>query len=247
MRDAEVRLKEAIKFAHIAKDHAGEAKGLENLAELYRTQFKASEMTTLLWESSEAFRRAGEIEEFKRLQAACGESLGAQGRMSDGIDLCKAGLEKPELRRRKVLFQKGQRYDMGDFALSTALIDLLRRSGDFKGALKEISRLMSMADSLNSQTLLAKVKLELALTHESAGDLDASLKALIEAEGILRSEGDHEGLIAVHMRRGIIEEKRGDEASAIKSYAEAIRHAETSGNDRARFLAEENIKALRSA
>ena len=247
MRDAEVRLKEAIKFAHIAKDHAGEAKGLENLAELYRTQFKTSEMTTLLWESSEAFRRAGEIEEFKRLQAACGESLGAQGRISDGIDLCRTALEKPELRRRKVLFQKGQRFDMGDFALSATLIDLLRRSGDFKGALRETSRLMSMADSLNSQTLLAKVKLELALTHESAGDLDASLKALTEAEGILRSEGDHEGLIAVHMRRGIIEEKRGDEVSAIKSYTEAIRHAETSGNDRARSLAEENIKALRSA
>ena len=244
LRDAEIRFKESVKLAHAVKDHAGEAKGLENLAELFRTQYKLGEMTTLLWESSEAFRRAGEIDEFKRLQAACAEALGAQGRLGDGIDLCRKALDKPELKRRTGLFQKAPRYDAGDVALSLVMTDLLRRSGDFKGALKEVQRLSSMAEAIGDQALAAKAGIEAALVHEVAGDLQEAMRALNGAEGTLRSLGDSAGLVAVYLRKGTVQEKLGDEAAAAKHYQEAARHAEIANDQYALTVAKDNLRAL---
>ncbi|MCU0859411.1 MAG: tetratricopeptide repeat protein [Thermoplasmata archaeon] len=245
LRDAELHLKESVKLAHAVKDHAGEAKGLENLAELYRAQFKLTEMTTLLWESSEAFRRAGEVDEFKRLQAACAEALGAQGRTADGIDLCRKALDRPELRPRKGLFQKGPRFDSGDVALVLALVDLLRRSGDYKEATRQAARLSGMADLKGDATLKARAWMELAMVQEDSDDFDSALSSLEEAREVLRGLGDHGGLAAVHIRRGTILEKRGDEAGAVKEYEEAARHAEIADDQTALRIAEENIEGLK--
>lgn len=245
LRDAELHLKESIKLAHAVKDHAGEANGLENLAALYRAQFKLTEMTTLLWESSEAFRRAGEIDEFKRLQAACAEALGSQGRAADGVDLCRRALDRPEFRPRKGLFQKGPRFDGGDVALVLALVDLLRRSGDYKEATRQAARLSGMADLTGDETLKARAKMELAMIQEDSDDFDSALSSLADAGEILRGVGDHAGLAAVHIRRGTILEKRGDEEGALKEYEEGARHAEIADDQTALRIATENIKSLK--
>ena len=245
LRDAELHLKESVKLAHAVRDHAGEAKGLENLADIYRVQFKLTEMTTLLWESSEAFRRAGEIDEFKRLQAACAESLGAQGRTADGMDLCKRALDRPELRPKKGLFQKGPRFDGGDIALVMALVDLLRRSGDYKEATRQAARLSGMADLTGDVQLKARARMELAMVQEDSDDFDSALASLTDAGELLRGLGDHGGLAAVHMRRGTILEKRGDEPGALKEYEEAARHAEIADDPTALRIATENIAGLK--
>jgi tetratricopeptide (TPR) repeat protein/DNA-binding MarR family transcriptional regulator len=245
LRDAEMGLKESVKLAHAVRDHAGEARSLENLADLYRAQLKLGETTILLLESSEAFRRAGEIVEFKRTQAACAASLGEQGRYSEGIVLCSKVLERPELRRRKGLFQKSPRHDKGDIALSGTLIDLMRGSGNLKGAQRELARYTSMADELGDSTAVAKGKLLRALVHEDSGDLDSAAHSLGEAEALLRATGNSEGLIAVHMRRGTVEEKRGNDPEAARHYQEAARHAETVNNNYALELAFENLDSVK--
>lgn len=245
LRDAEMRLKESVRLAHVVRDHVGEARGLENLASLFKTQLKLSESTNLLLESAEAFRRAGEFAEFKRLQAECASSLGEQGRFVDGIELCENALKKPELRRRKGLFQRHQRYDLGDIALSAALVDLLRSSGDFKEAQKELGRYMEMAEAVGDPSVIARGKLMAALVHEDSDDLDSAMRHLGEAEALLRGAGNSEGLIAVHMRTGIIEEKRGNDEAASEQYLKAAHHAEMAGNKYAYGLAMENLESVR--
>jgi hypothetical protein len=80
----------------------------------------------------------------------------------------------------------------------------------------------------------------LSVRFESEG----AAKALDEAEALLRSVGNSEGLIAVHLRRGFVEEKRGNELEATRHYREAARHADLMGNRRARTLAMESLSSL---
>jgi len=247
MRESEVKLKESIGLAHAVKDHSGEAKGLENLADLFRVQLKSAEMTNLLLESSEAYRRAGELVEAKRLQAQCADSMADQDKYEDAVRILERGLESPEFRRRKGLFQRAEKYDAGDLALSAALADLFRKSREFKRSLKEMQRYDEMAQALGDRTAIAKGRMLSSMIREDAGELDSALRLLEEAGSILRSEGNSEGLIAVHIRAGVVEEKRGDMGSAKRHYEEAARHAETTGNKLALSLALENLKALSSS
>jgi len=244
LRDAEARLKESVRLAHVIRDHLGEAKGLENLARLTDALGRLDEVPNVLLESSEAFRRAGEISEFKRLQAACAEVLGRQRRFDVAVDLCLRCLERPEFRKRKGLFQRTPVYDQGDLALASALVDILRESGDRKRAHRELARLKSMASSLGDQDELAKGELLASMVNEDSGDLDAAVKSLGEAETILRATGNHEGLIAVHMRLGMLHEKLGSYEAAGKDYREAARHAELAGDRYAESLALENLAAV---
>jgi len=199
----------------------------------------------VLMESSEAFRRAGEMVEFKRLQAACATALGDQGKIPEGIELCANSLERPELRPRKGLFQKQTRYDSGDVALSSALVDLLRMGGDFKKAEKELARFNSIADWMGDSSIKARGVLMLAMVNEDSGNLDEAVKSLEVAEKLLRSVGNSEGLIAVHMRSGIVQEKRGDDEAAAKHYEEAARQAELAGDKAAHAFALENLASIR--
>jgi len=241
LKDAELKLKESIGLAHAVKDHSGEARGLENLADLFRVQLRSTEMVSLLLDSSEAFRRAGELVEAKRMRAQCAESMVDIDRYEDAAQLIEKGLEDPELRKRRGLFQRGTAYDEGDLALSSALADLFRRSGDFRRALKEMQRYDEMARVIGDRVSVAKGKLLSSMIREDAGELDLALKLLEEASSVLRSEGNSDGLIAVHIRAGAVEEKRGDMASAKRHYQEAARHAETSGNKVALSLALQNL------
>ena len=245
LRDAETRLKESIRLTHVVRDHAGEARSLENLSELYRAQLKLGEATNLLLESSEAFKRAGEIVEFKRTQATCAAILGEQGKYSEGVTLCSKVLEKPELRRRRGLFQKSPRYDSGDIALSGTMVDLLHASGDRKGALKELARYGTIADEFGDSNAVAKGRLLRALVHEDVGDLDSAIQMLSEADTILRATGNSEGLIAVHMRWGAVEERKGNDSEAARHYQEAAHHAETVSNDSALELARTSLDSVR--
>lgn len=244
LKDAETRLKESVRLAHAVKNHAGEARGLENLAELFRIQARLNEMTILLRESSEAFRRAGELEEFKRLQAACSESLAMQGRTDEAIGLARDALSRPELRKRTGLLKRTAQFDSGDVALSITLIGLLRSSGNLKEAEVEVDRLISMAESLDDSVLRSKANVELALLRESSGDLDGASDQLVEAEKLLRAEGDKAGLVAVSLMFGNIEEKRGDYVAARARYVEAIGQAELLGDDAALAAAKRNMESL---
>ncbi len=243
MRDAEMRLKESIGLAHAVKDHSGEAKGLENLAELLRVQLRIPEMTSLLHESAEAFRRANQVEDYKRLLAACAESLGLQGMGDEGVDLCITTFSRQELRKRRGLMGRPS-YDYGDASLSFALTGLFRNSGDIKRGLEESNRLMDIAESLDDPTLRARGMIEIALFKEESGDIDAAVDELKTAEELLLAAGDKEGLIAVRMIRGRIDEERGEVQSARDHYRVAISHAETSGNSDALAIANERIMNL---
>ncbi len=245
LRDAEVRLKESVRLAHVIRDHLGEARGLENLARLSEVQNRLDEVPNMLLESSEAFRRAGEISEFKRLQAACAEALGAQGRFEAAAEICVRGLERPEFRRRKGLFQRSPVFDFGDLALSSALIDVLRESGDRRRAQKELSRYHSMASAIGDVSQVAKGKLLASMVNEDSGELEAAVRSLEEAKTLLRAAGNHDGLIAVHMRLGMIEEKMGDYEAAGLNYKEAARHAEVVGDKHAQSLALENLASAK--
>ena len=244
LRDAEARLKESVRLSHAVRNHAGEARALENLAALLGLQGRSSEMTELLLESAEAFRRSGEVEEFKRISAASAESLGAQGKADEGISLCRSTIANPELRTRAGLLHRSPRFDQGDAALALTLVGLLRRSGDLKSADAEINRLYSIAKSLDDQVLRAKAKVELALVKESSGDLEGAIGYLLEAEDIVRAAGDKGGLIAVHMLMGNLEEKKGDYEVARKRYKEAAMQAELMGDEVAMDAAAKNLAAL---
>jgi tetratricopeptide (TPR) repeat protein len=242
--EAELKLKESVKLAHAVKDHDGEARGLENLAGLYRTEGKLGEATNVFLEAGEAFRRAGDISESKRLHAASAEAFGMLGKYGQGIDLCERTLERTELRRSRGLFQRSPRYDAGDVALASTLVELLRNAGDLKRAKKELARYDAIAYSMNDAALKARGRLMLAIIQEESGDLDGAVKSLSEAESMLRTSGNHEGLIAVHVRAGVISEKLGHDASALGHYEEATRHAEICGDRTALESAKENIRSM---
>lgn len=244
LRDAEMRLRESIRLAHAIKDHSGEARGLENLAELFRAEMRFGEMTEILLESSESFKRAGEIEEYKRLQAACSEALGEQGKHAEGIRMAQVALENPDMRKRRGLFQKSPRFDAGDLALSETLIGLHRSIKDTRKTQKELVRFMSMAESIGDQVSVARGRLLQAITQEDIGDLESSARSLDDAERILRMVGSSEGLIAVHMRMGGLEEKRGNPAAAARHYEEAARQAERASDGSAEALARESLKSV---
>jgi tetratricopeptide (TPR) repeat protein len=83
-----------------------------------------------------------------------------------------------------------------------------------------------------------------ALVKEDIGDRDAAIRALNDAADILRTVGDSGGQIAVHMRRGVVLEKKGEYSAAEEDYREAARHAELIGDRAALELANANLRAL---
>ena len=85
----------------------------------------------------------------------------------------------------------------------------------------------------------------LAMVNEDSGNLDGAVKSLEVAETLLRSVGNSEGLIAVHMRSGIVREKRGEYEAAAKHYEEAARQAELADDESARAFALENLTSIR--
>ncbi len=247
LREAEGRLKESVRLARTMKDYSGEAMGLENLAELYRAELRSGEMVELLLQSSEAFRQAGDLHEAKRVQAVCAEALRDQGRMDEAIALSEKALNRQDLRRRQGLFRSGPVYDSGDLSLSAALIDFHRASKDAKKAQKELGRFTLMAESTGDRAMIARGKLLQALIYEDADLLANASKQLSEAEAILRGVRDIDGLVAVLMRAGAVEEKRGDFDAARKRFLEAAHQAEQAGNDYAHHLATDRIEALKRA
>jgi len=82
------------------------------------------------------------------------------------------------------------------------------------------------------------------MIKEYSGDLEAAAGALGEAESLLRADGNGNGLIAVHVRLGTIEEKRGNYSAAVKQYQEAARHVELVDDKYALTLARDNIASI---
>ena len=241
--DAERRFRESMRFAHSAKDHYGEAKVLENYAQLCRSFNRLDESRQLLLESSDAYFRASDVSESKKLRAQCAEIMADMGRLAEAIELCRKALSDRALRRRKGLLHSVSPYDSGDTHLILTLAGLLRMSGDHAGATALIREHVRTAEDLADPVLMAKLKLEQAMIAEESGDLAGSVTVLDEADEILSRAGDREGLIAVHMRLGTVREKLGELEVAAHHYSEAARHAEIAGNQKARLIALDNLRA----
>lgn len=244
--EAERKLKESLRLAHAVKDYGGEARGLENLGRLYSSLGRVSEAAAVLMESSEAFRRAGEAAEFKRMQAESARALGSMGKHAEAIDMCERALARPELRRRRGLFQKGAAYDLGDVELSSTIVMLARSSGDLKRARKELVRYAAIAEAMDDPMLVADVRMMQSLIEEDSGQLDEAAKLLAEAAAMLSSAGSSGGMIAASMRLGIVMEKKGDYAEAARHYEQAALWAERAGDKHALSLAEESLRLVRS-
>jgi len=197
-------------------------------------------------EAADAYSRAGETEDYKRLLAARAELLGDLGKHREGIELCKKALARPELKRRKGLFQRVSGFDAGDMALASTVVDLLIMSGEFKEAQAELGTYMSMAQASPNRSMVAKGKLTAAVLKEHLGELEPAKKLLDEADDVLRALGDGQGLIAVCLRRGIIHEKLGEDAAAEKDYTEAARLAEIARDKAAFSIARNNLASLRN-
>ena len=241
--DAERRFRESMRFAHSAKDHSGQARVLENYANLCLSFNRMDESGQLLLESSEAYLRAGDLKESKRLRANCAETMANQGGLQEAIEMCRTALSDDALRMPKGLLRPASEFDEGDTLLVLTLISLLRTSGDRSGANAVIEEHLRATEPLNDLVLTAKLKLEQSMIAEESSDFAGAIDALGEAERLLTRAGDSEGLIAVHMRLGTVEEKRGKADVAIQHYSEAARHAEVAANDKARAIALENKAA----
>ena len=242
--EAEMKLRESVKLTHAVKDHDGEARGLENLAGLYRAEGKLSEAATVFQESAEAFRRSGGMEDFKRMVSVSAETLGMMARYGPAIELCEKTVARPDLHKRKGLFQRSPRYDSGDVALSSALVELLRASGDLKRARKELLKYETIVDSIGDAVLRARERLTLGIIQEESGDLDESIVTYSQAEEILRGAGNNEGLIAVHMRKGTVEEKRGNYSAAAEEYRAAASIAERIDDSTSLRVAKESLESV---
>jgi len=242
--DAELRLKESAKLAHAVKDNDGEAYGLENLAGLLRAEGKLSEAASVFLESAEAFRRSGEVGEFKRLVSVSAETLGMLGRYVQGADLCERTFARTDLRRSRGLFQRSPRYDAGDVALVSTLVELLRAAGDLRRARKELVRYEAVVDSIGDVVLRARERLMLGILQEDSGDLDGAMESLSEAEEMLRGFGNYEGLIAVHMRGGTVEEKRGNYEAAAEQYEIAAGLADRLEDKAALRMAQDSLESV---
>ena len=242
--DAEARLRGSLRLARAAKDNAGEARALENYAAYCRSYGRVGESTNLMKESSEAHARVGDLVEAKRLRSLHAESLADQGRLDDAIESCRDALSDSSLRKRKGFLQSSTTADTGDALLMLTLIGLLRVSGDHDSAVVELDKYSRLIEPFASHVLTARGLLERAMTAEDSADFEGAAAALAEAETVLVRAGDSEGLIAVHVRWGVIEEKRGNTSLAAQHYESALRHALITGNEKAKTIAMDNLRDL---
>ncbi|UCE45780.1 MAG: tetratricopeptide repeat protein [Methanobacteriota archaeon] len=243
--EAERNFRDSMRLANSAKDDSGLARVLENYAQLCLSFNRLNEAGQLLLEASEAHFRADDVAEAKKLRARCAETMADDGRMGEAIELCETALSDDSLRRRRGLFRSASRFDDGDVLLILTLASLLRTSGNRIEAKAIVDKHIDAFEALDDSTSLAKMKLELALIAEESNDLEDAVGILREAEALIARAGDNEGLVAVHMRMGTVEEKRDDLEAAVLHYAQAARHAEVAGNEKARALALENIDAAK--
>ncbi|HIH00578.1 TPA: tetratricopeptide repeat protein [Thermoplasmata archaeon] len=242
--DAERMFRESIRLAHAAGDNMGEGRALENFSRFCRSYHRLEEAANLQLEASAAYARASDVVESKHARSAHCELLWELERHEEAISTCRSGLSSPSLRRRRGLFKDSPLWDSGDFALMLTLVDSLRLAGEYDEAREELRKYAAEAERANDQTLLAKGKMEAAMIAESAGEFEESLARLREAEQILIEMVDREGLIAVYLRLGTVEEKMGDIDSARTHYLSAARQAEMAGNHRALAIAKDSMESV---
>lgn len=244
LADAERKMKESVRLAHAVRDFGGEARGLENLARLEGLLGRTSDSATLYQESSEAFRKAGELEECKRMLAKSALLLCSLGRHAEAVEMCEKALTRPELRKRRGLFEKGQSFDAGDLELSSTIVSIARASGDLKLARKELARYTAMAEAMGDPVLIADSKLTQSVVEEETGRLDEAAQRSREALEILRTTGGTEGLIAANMRLGTVLEKKGAYSEAAEHYEQAAVLAERIGDRLALSVARDCLRSV---
>lgn len=242
--DAERKFRESVRMAHSAEDAAGEARALENFALYCRSFQRLDESRHLLLEASGAHARAGDIGEAKRLRSAAADVMADLGRASEAVALLRKTLSDTALKRRRSLFRPRVTADEVDADLRLLLVAMLRASGEFVDARTELEEYMRAVEPLADQRLIARGMMEKAMILEESGDLPAAASALADAELVLTRVGDNEGLIALNIRLGIVEEKLGNTDAAAERYGAAEQLAKRMKNDKARTIAIENLMSV---
>ena len=230
LRKAESELRESITEAGSASDPVGEGIGQTNLADLYMVQLREKESENLRLESAETFRRAGDVIQYKSIKARWALEVSRSGRSEEAARALEGliGTYGRALRPGRGL--RSVNIDDGDLVLLMALIEVHRDSGDRQESARSVETLKQLAKDLGRKELEAQADMEAALSEESFGDLDAALGHLKHAEGILREQGNSEGLGAVYLRNGMIRMEMGEREEALVELRESARHAERSGN-----------------
>ncbi len=230
LRKAEAALKESISEATSARDAVGEGIGESNLADLYLIQLREKESENLRLESAETFRRAGDIVQYKKIKARWAREMIGVGRSGEAKGVLEKVIRDSGRSIRPIRSRRPGNIDDGDLALLMALIEAYRGSGDREKAMRAVETLSQLAKDMEREDLEAQAEMEASLNEEIFGDLAASLSHLKKAEGILREQGNSEGLGAVYLRSGMIRLQLGEKDGALVDLREAARHAERSAN-----------------
>jgi tetratricopeptide (TPR) repeat protein/DNA-binding MarR family transcriptional regulator len=215
---AEALFKEALKLAHGAGDRPGEARTLYNLIELYLDDYRLDEMRLLLLDSSPLLLAQLENGEVADLVDRCDRALAVAGRGKEAVAMAEEivnGYTSARLR--------DPRKELG---LLLVLVRALREAGRLEQALAIADRGAKSRLISEGNPLKAKFLLEKAMALEDRGRLDEALSALALADDMLRRQQVLPGQLAVALRRGIIEERRGNKARAGDLYRQALLQAE---------------------
>ena len=242
--DAERKFRDSIRIAHSAKDAAGEARALENFALFCKSFQRLDEARHLLIEASGAQIRADDIAEAKRLRLLAADVMGDLGHLEEAAHLLRKTLSDPAMKRRRGLFRSASTIDEADANLRLSLVSSLRASGSLDDARQELEEYMRIIEPLSDPLLQARGMLEKAMILEESGDLPSAASALGDAELVLTQIADGEGLIAVNIRLGIVQEKMGNTEKAAEHYGAAEQLAKREGNDKARTIALENLMSV---
>ncbi len=125
--------------------------------------------------------------------------------------------------------------------LKLAIITISRSQGDLRSAVEEGNKALRSLKWTGDEATRAHMLIEMALAYDGMGDVENARKMLDQAETALREVEDPNGIVAVLIRKGMLEEKEGNTSRALEQYRAALWHAEKVGDVRAAAFALENI------
>ena len=142
----------------------------------------------------------------------------ANARLKDAESVSQLTAEGQALYEGDRVKQSAVQYGMGAFALADR--------GEFREALRSASRALFLGTSTRNDTLIAMAKKDIALTFLYSGNLDAAHRYASEAlKHSVQSQYRNYVIGGAHKVLGDVALRRGEAATAIKSYDEAIDYA----------------------
>jgi tetratricopeptide (TPR) repeat protein len=230
---AEALFREASRLAHDAGDRAGEGRSLSNLIELYLDDYRLDEMRLLLLDSSPLLIANLGEDEAADLLGRCSQALTIAGRGEEAAEMVE------QIIGRYASPRAGKRNK--EARLLLVLTRALRERGRSDQALAVANRGLRTRCVSNDPTLKARFLLEKSMVLESTGQLEEALSVLDLAEEVLSRQQLLAGQLAVALRKGIIEDKRGNRSRAQERYRQASLQAERLGDRLALARSSENL------